>query len=69
MLNVEIKSAVYQGHKAVQVMPTAESDSTAAPGSGGGGIVVLPKLAFHNGTIELDVAGKPRAGGDRDCRA
>ena len=66
--HVEIKPMVYQGRKAVQVMPTAESDSTAAPGSGGGGIVVLPKVAFHNGSIELDVVGKPRAGAPGDAR-
>ena len=66
--NVEIKPMAYQGRKAIQVMPTAESDSSAAPGSGGGGIVILPRLAFHNGTIELDVVGKPRAGAPGDAR-
>lgn len=66
--NVEIKPMVYQGRKAIQVMPTAESDSTAAPGSGGGGIVVVPRIAFHNGTIELDVVGKPRVGAPGDAR-
>lgn len=66
--NVEIKPIVYQGRKAIQVMPTTEADSGAVPGSGGGGIVVLPKVTFHNGTIELDVAGKPRAGAPGDAR-
>jgi hypothetical protein len=66
--NVEIKPMVYQGRKSIQVMPTAESDSSAVPGSGGGGIVILPRLAFHNGTIELDVVGKPRAGAPGDAR-
>jgi hypothetical protein len=68
--NVEIKPMAYQGRKAVQVMPSAESDSaaTAHPGGGGGGIVVLPQLSFHNGIIELDVAGKPRAGAPGDAR-
>ena len=66
--NVEIKPMAYQGRKAIQVMPTAEADAGAVPGSGGGGIVILPKLAFHNGTIELDVVGKPRAGAPGDAR-
>jgi len=66
--NVEIKPMVYQGRKSIQVMPTAQSDSSAVPGSGGGGIVILPRLAFHNGTIELDVVGKPRAGAPGDAR-
>jgi hypothetical protein len=68
--NVEVKPAVYEGRKSVQVLPTAEADSGAAahPGGGGGGIVVLPKITFHNGTIELDVAGKPRAGAPGDAR-
>jgi hypothetical protein len=68
--NVEIKSVIYQGRKAVRVMPTDEADAAAAahPGNGGGGIVVLPKIDFHNGAIELDVAGKPRAGAPGDAR-
>jgi hypothetical protein len=34
----------------------------------GGGIVVLSGTSFHNGTIEVDVAGKPRAGAASDAR-
>ncbi len=62
--DVEIKSVVYQGRKAVQVMPTVAADSawTAHPSGTGGGIVEIPKLMFHDGTIELEVAGKPRVG-------
>ena len=33
-----------------------------------GGIVVLPGTAFHSGTIELDVAGRTRAGALPDPR-
>jgi hypothetical protein len=34
----------------------------------GGGIVVLRDTSFHNGTIEVDVAGKPRLGAVPDAR-
>jgi hypothetical protein len=33
-----------------------------------GGIVVLPGATIHNGTIELEVAGKPGAGAPGDAR-
>ena len=67
---VEVKTVMYQGRKAVQGMPSASADAewAAHPSGSGGGIVVLPKIKFHNGTIELDVAGKPRAGAPGDAR-
>jgi hypothetical protein len=34
----------------------------------GGGIVVLPGTTFHNGTINLELAGKPRPGAVADAR-
>jgi hypothetical protein len=34
----------------------------------GGGIVVLQGTSFHNGTIEVDLAGKPRAGAEAGAR-
>jgi hypothetical protein len=40
-----------------------------APKNGeGGGIVVLPASEFHDGTIKVEVAGKPRAGATADAR-
>ncbi len=68
--DVEIKTLIYKGHRAVQVMPSPDADSAwaAHPAGTGGGIVVLPKIMFHDGTIELDVAGKPRAGAPGDAR-
>jgi hypothetical protein len=51
-------------------MPAAAADAElVAPKNGeGGGIVVLPGTSFHNGTIEVDVADRPRAGATSDAR-
>jgi hypothetical protein len=42
--------------------------TVAHPNGTGGGIVVVPNVLFHNGTIELEVAGKPRVGAPADAR-
>jgi hypothetical protein len=60
---VQIKAVSYQGRKAVQVLSSPESDAAWAKNHSGtgGGIVVLPGVRFHNGAIEISVAGKPGA--------
>jgi hypothetical protein len=63
--DVTLEVATYQGRKAVRVMPDAESPVKTASG---GGIVVVPGATFHNGIIDLDVAGKPGAGAPGDAR-
>lgn len=65
--HVTVAAVTYQGRKAVQVMSLPEED-TAMQTASGGGIVVLPETAFHDGTIEIDVAGKPRVGAPGDAR-
>jgi hypothetical protein len=67
---VAAEAMTYQGRKAVRVMPTAAEEAAwAATKTGsGGGIVLLPGAAFHDGTIEVEVAGKPRAGAPGDVR-
>ena len=69
--DVTVEAVTYHGRKAVRVLPAAAADAElVAPKNGeGGGIVVLPGTWFHNGTIELEVAGKPRAGAPSDARA
>jgi hypothetical protein len=57
--NVTVEAATYQGRKAVRVMP---DPSSTVQTSSGGGIAVLPDIMFHNGIIDLEVAGKPAAG-------
>lgn len=68
--NVTIEAITYQGRKAIKVVPSATVDAELLnPKNGeGGGVVVLPNTEFHNGTIELEVAGKPRAGATGDAR-
>lgn len=67
---VTVDAMTYQGRKAVRVMPLPESDAAWEAGKSvsGGGIVVLPDVMFHDGTIELEVSGKPRAGAVADAR-
>ena len=68
--DVTVEAVSYHGRKAVRVMPAAAADAElVAPKNGeGGGIVVLSGTSFHNGTMEVDVAGKPRAGAASDAR-
>ena len=68
---VTVEAVTYQSRKAVRVMPLPEEDAAwvAAGMTGeGGGIAVLPDTTFHNGTIEVDLAGKPRAGAPAAAR-
>jgi len=61
---VRVEAVTYQGRKAVRVMSLSEADAAydAQKSGTGGGIVILPGTSFHNGTIEVDVAGKPQTG-------
>ncbi len=61
---VTVDAVTYQGRKAVRVMSLPEADAAfdIHKSGTGGGIVVLPNVSFHNGTIEVDVAGKPQTG-------
>ena len=67
---VTVEAVTYQGRKAVRVMPAVAANAELlAPKNGeGGGIVVLPATGFQDGTIEVEVAGKPRAGATADAR-
>jgi len=68
--DVTVEAVTYYDRKGVRVMPAAPADAelTAPKNGEGGGIVVLPGTSFHNGTIEVDLAGKPRAGAPSDAR-
>jgi len=67
---VQIRQTSYQGRNAIQVISSPASDAAWANNHSGtgGGIVVLPAVSFHNGTIEISVAGKPGAGAPADAR-
>ena len=68
--DVTVESVTYQGRKAVRVVPAkaADAELIAPKNAEGGGIVVLQNTSFHNGTIEVSVAGKPRSGAAADAR-
>jgi hypothetical protein len=63
---VAIEPVTYQGRKAIRVIeqpnPAAASDASV------GGIALIPTTSFHDGTIEVDLAGKPAAGSPGDAR-
>lgn len=65
-----VEAVTYHGRKAVRVVPAPAADAElVAPKNGeGGGFVVLPGTSFHNGSIEVDLAGKPRTGATADAR-
>lgn len=60
--NVTVEAVSYKGRKAVRVVPLPSADANYAPQKSGtgGGIVVLTDTRFHNGTIDVDVAGTPQ---------
>ena len=68
--DVTVEAATYHGRKAVRVMPALEADKelVALKNAEGGGIVELAGTSFHDGTIEVDIVGKPRAGAPSDAR-
>jgi hypothetical protein len=60
---VTVEPASYLGRKCIRVIP-----ANGGPQGGGGGLAILGGTEFHDGTIELDVAGKPGAGAGGDAR-
>jgi len=67
--DVTVEVVTYKDRKAVRVLPAIAANlELVAPKNGeGGGMVVLP-ATLHDGTIEVEVAGKPRAGASSDAR-
>ncbi len=69
--DVTVEPVTYRGRKAVRVLPAlpANAELLVAPKNGeGGGVVVLSGTTFHDGTVEVELAGKPRAGAAADAR-
>lgn len=68
--DVTVEAVTYHGRKAVRVEPAlaADAEMVAPKNAEGGGIVLIPGTSFHNGTVEVDVAGKPRTGASSDAR-
>jgi hypothetical protein len=61
--NVSVDGVSYRGRNAVRVrtLPSADANYDPQKPGTGGGVVVLEGSTFHDGTIEVDVAGMPRA--------
>lgn len=68
--HVTVDAVTYQGRPAVRVLPAvpADKEKETMKNGEGGGIVVLQGSEFRDGTIEVDVAGKPRPGAVPDAR-
>ena len=60
--NVTVDRLSYQGRNAVRVrsLPSADAAYLGEKSGTGGGIVILNGSSIHNGTIEVEVAGKPQ---------
>jgi len=61
--NVTVDRLSYRGQNAVRVrsLPSIDAVYDAQKSGTGGGIVLLEGSSFHDGTIEVDVAGIPQA--------
>jgi hypothetical protein len=61
--NVTVDQVTYQGRHAVRVRTLVSEDALydAQKSGTGGGIVLIESSSLHDGTIEVDVAGKPQA--------
>ncbi len=61
--NVTVERAIYRGRNAIRVKSLPNADAAYDPQKygTGGGIVLLEGSKFHNGTIEIDVAGMAQA--------
>jgi hypothetical protein len=53
--NVALKQVTYQGRSAVQLIAAPDAANASS-------YAILKDITFRNGTIEVDVAGKPAAG-------
>ena len=61
--NVTVDHVTYHGQAAIHVRSLSSDDAKfdIKTSGTGGGMVLLEGTAFHNGTIEVDVAGTPQA--------
>lgn len=68
--NVTVEPVDFAGRNAIKVttVPAKDDEWIANPKGSGGGIVVVPNTAFHNGAIEVDVASRPKPGAMADAR-
>lgn len=60
--HVTLAAATYQGKRCVQVVDTARGITSARK------YALLRNFTFHNGTIEVEVAGKPTPGAAESAR-
>lgn len=64
--NLDASMVTYQGKAATRLIE--RPNAAALDNSGRGGLALLKAAPFHNGTIEVDVAGHPSAGSPQDAR-
>jgi hypothetical protein len=62
-VNTEVKAVQYKGRPALQLMPLAGKEQSDEDM-----LAILPGTTFKDGTIELEVAGAPRADAKPDMR-
>jgi len=62
VLHSQAEAATYKGKPALRLL------QVGTPENGGSGLALLPETDFADGTIEVDVAGKPRDGAFEGAR-
>lgn len=63
LVNVKAETVTFKGRKALRV-----SDAAAAGTGDEGRLVILPKIDFQDGIIEVDLAGEPGPGAGEGAR-
>ena len=63
LVNVKAEAVTFKGRKALRV-----SDAAAAGTGDEGRLVILPKIDFQDGIIEVDLAGEPGPGAGEGAR-
>ncbi len=68
--DVTVEAVTYQGRRAVRILPSlsASAEQVNPKNDEGGGIAGVTRASFHDGSIEVAVAGKPRPGAAPDAR-
>lgn len=66
IINTKAETATYRGHRAVHMIDLPGQIKQGV--ANGNTIAVLSQTDFNEGTIEVDLAGAPRAGADESAR-
>jgi hypothetical protein len=67
-VNGKAEITTYRGRRALHLLALPEQATPDHPSNDASMLAIVTGSAFHNGTIEVEVAGTPRAGAPEDSR-